>query len=376
MCPMCGGTVSASATECPGCGEPFTPIANGEAGPASPEPVGADYVSEETVTEVTEEYAVAESQPGTGRCVSCDSQLRPDGTCPTCSEEKRAETSSGCPMCGNPEYSVESGNLVSCMECGNVYVRPQYEEKPQNWKWKFWVGLVFILFGNVFVALGSYVHNVARWSPLGSMYLGYGWMDQMVGIIGIVVFILGLILFAWSFKREREVTCPSCNVTVRESDLTVYVESEEVTLPDSDAVESALVEIGDTAECPTCGATVSMFDTSCANCGEVFDLNIQEPPAEPEEPAAKEAEPGKLLKGSEINQDEIIMESLELEGPENGVNGDLEALSELESAFDEPPQRVQAGTTCSTCGARVGLGLDTCPGCGASIPVKRKKGGE
>jgi len=423
---MCGGTVSASATECPSCGESFAPTTNGSSEPFAPtatssdelavptdglsepfaptaddstEPLGPeeevgeppapasgeDDSVEETVTEVTEEYEVPEAQPSEpGRCKECDGILAPDGTCPTCSGEAPKDISKGCPVCGNSEYTVESGNLVACNECGNVYVRPQYEEKPQSWKWKFWVGLVFILFGNVGVALGSYVHNVVQWSPLGALYLGYGWIDQAVGILGIVIFILGLILFAWSFKREREVTCPSCKVTVREGDLTIYIPEETEEVPESAAIESALEEIGEMAECPTCGVAVSIFDTTCPNCGEVFDLKIQEPsetpeqpPEAPEQPPEEPSEPGKLLKGSEIDQDEIIMDSLELETPENGLNGDsLEALSELESAFDASVEKNQGGVTCSTCGARVGQGIDTCPGCGAAIPVKRKKGGE
>ncbi len=412
---MCGGTVSASATECPSCGESFAPTTNGSTEPIAPtaessgeplapiadgsgEPLGPldeegeppapesgeDEPVEETVTEVTEEYEVPEAQPPEpGRCKECDGILAPDGTCPTCSGEAPKDTSKGCPVCGKSEYTVESGNLVSCIECGNVYVRPQYEEKAQSWKWKFWVGLVFILFGNVGVALGSYVHNVVQWSPLGALYLGYGWIDQFVGILGIVIFILGLILFAWSFKRDREVTCPSCKVTVKESDLTIYIPEETEEVPESAAIESALEEIGEMAECPTCGQAVSIYDTTCPNCGEVFDLKIQDsetpeqPPETPEQPPEEPSEPGRLLNASEIDHDEIIMDSLELETPENGLDGDsLKALSELESDFDTAVEKGQGGVTCSTCGARVGQGIDTCPGCGAAIPVKRKKGGE
>jgi rubredoxin len=373
VCPMCGGAVSASASECPGCGEPFSPVENGDLEP--------EFI-EETVTEVTEEIDVADENgeilPEPGKCDECDSALSLDGSCPTCSPiEKAPDGSDGCPICGNKEFSVESGDLVSCCECGNVYVRDEFEPPSQNWKWKFWIGLVFILVGNVGVALGSYVHNVVRWSPLGNMYLGYGWIDQFVGVIGIVLFILGLILFAWSFKREREIQCPSCKVIVRESQLTVYEPEKEEELPESIAVESALEEIGDTAECPLCGASVSMFDTSCSNCGEVFDTEMDfEKDAKD---AAEEATPDRFLTASEIDEEEMVMDSLELETPQDEMelNGNgLAALNELESAFEQSLAEKSTGVVCPTCGATIGKGLDTCPGCGERIPQpKKKKGG-
>ena len=382
MCPMCGGTVNASATECPGCGEPFAPVDNSDETPA-PEDAGPD-LTEETVTEVTEEFQIEDSPEmvASEMCADCGSQLASDGTCPSCSSlERRGEGDFGCPICGNTEYSIETGDIVSCVECGNVYVRDEFKPTPQSWKWKFWVGLVFVLFGNVVVALGSYIHNAARWSPLGAMYLGYGWIDQIVGAIGVVVFILGLLLFAWSFKREREVECPLCHVTVRESELIVFEPEEEEAMPESSAVETALEEIGEMAECPSCGARVSMFDSSCFNCGTVFDLEIESEPQAEEAEEKTVAEPpatGEFLPASEIDQDEIIMESLELEKPDDEMqlNGNgFDALSELESSFEFAREEKTIGTSCPTCGAAVGKGLDTCPGCGEPIPVKGKKEG-
>jgi hypothetical protein len=368
VCPMCGGAVSASASECPGCGEPFSPVENGDLEP--------EYV-EETVTEVTEEFRVTDEEelPESGKCEKCDSPLSLDGSCSACSPVERApDGSDGCPICGNKDFSVESGDLVSCSGCGNVYVRDEFEPPTQNWKWKFWIGLVFILIGNVGVALGSYVHNVVRWSPLGAMYLGYGWIDRFVGIIGIVLFILGLFLFAWSFKREREIQCPSCKVVVRESQLTVYEPEEKEELPESIAVESALEEIGEMAECPLCGSSVSMFDTSCSNCGEAFDTHLEI------DDSAEEVTPGRFLTASEIDEDEMVMDSLELETPQDEMelNGNgLKALNELESAFEQSLAEKSTGVACPTCGATIGKGLDTCPGCGERIPhPKKKKGGE
>ncbi len=367
VCPMCGSNVSADASECSGCGEPFSPIENGEP---------TEYY-EETVADEEGQYEVPQEEEF---CPDCDTQLDADGSCIQCSPEIQSdEATDGCPICGSKMFSVESGDLVSCGDCGNVYIRKEYAGIEQSWKWKFWVGLVFIIIGDIGVALGSYVHNVIGWSPLGNLYLGYGWIDQMVGILGIVLFTIGLLLFAWSFKREREVQCPSCKVLVLEDQLTEFEEEEIEEIPEEMAVESVLEEIGEAVECPSCGSEVSMFDTACGNCGVLFEVEEEfdqdfdeeldeEVPAL--EPVETIEEPGELLSASEIDEDQMVMESLELEGPEESVplNGEsLEALSELESAIEAPLEDDLEVNTCPSCGAMVGKGLDTCPGCGSAI---------
>jgi|GEM_PF-3590702 len=407
---MCGTVVSASASECPDCGEAFSPIENEEAEPELEEKIMVENeeaepeleekimvengeaepeleeeimvengeiepgYSEETTVEETEELFVQDDsvvdEPEMGICEACDGPLSPEGKCPTCQPPETAgRGSEGCPLCASKMYTTESGDLVSCSECGNVYVKKMFEPTQQNWKWKFWTGLLFILVGNIGVALGSYIHNVVQWSPLGGMYLGYGWMDQFVGAIGIVLFILGLLLFAWSFKREREVQCPSCKVVIRESQFDVFEPEEEEAISDEIGVESALEEIGEAAECPTCGSSVSIFDDSCANCGAVFEMDIDfEEPVNGDvvtEEEPKIGEPERFLTASEIDEDGMIMDSLELEAPENELNGNgIGALEELESAFQVS---MEEGTTCLKCGVRVGKGLDTCPGCGETL---------
>ena len=372
VCPMCGTSVGADVVECPGCGEKFTPIEDettdlDDEFIEEPSIEDEDVYEETTYEESEEVLEVPEDVGEVAYCPDCDTQLDEDGNCPTCSPPVHTdEATDGCPICGSKSFSVESGDLVSCSDCGNVYIRKEYGGIEQSWKWKFWVGLVFILVGDLGVALGSYVHNVMGWSPLGQMYLGYGWIDQIVGVVGIVLFTLGLILFAWSFKREREVQCPSCKVIVQESQLTEAEPEEEEEVPEELAVETALEEIGEVMECPACGAEVSMFDTSCPSCGVLFEIEdeyddeYEEPLEEPEE-----AEPEKLLSGSEIDENELVMESLELEEPE--INGEsLEALDELESSLEESLDDLDMNT-CPSCGAIVGKGLDTCPGCGATL---------
>ncbi len=396
---MCGTGVGADASECPGCGEPFSPLDNGELAPepefiedamAVPDEdlgVQEDPGLEDVMMAPDEDMGVQEDSglevsEAVDHCPDCGSQYTEDGSCPGCLPlEIDDEATDGCPICGSGRFTVESGDLVSCGDCGNVYIRKEYGGAEQSWKWKFWVGLVFIIVGDIGVALGSYVHNVVQWSPLGNMYLGYGWMDQLVGIVGIVLFIVGLVLFALSFKREREVQCPSCKVIVLDSQLTEAEDEEEEIIPEELAVESALEEIDEIVECPSCGAEVSMFDTSCQGCGAIFemedDFELEEDgPLETEDLVEEPEGPMELKHGSELDENEMVMESLELDGPEvsEELNGDTQnALNELESAIDTSLEDEMEIVTCPSCGAMVGKGLDTCPGCGEPI---NSEGGE
>ena len=372
---MCGTGVGADALECPGCGEPFSSLDNGEPAP-EPEYIEEAVMASDDDLEVSEDGGL---EVPVEYCSDCESQLAEDGSCPEClPPEVSDEATDGCPICGSGSFTVESGDLVSCGDCGNVYIRKEYGGAEQSWKWKFWVGLVFIIIGDIGVALGSYVHNVLEWSPLGSMYLGYGFLDQLVGIVGIVLYVLALMLFAWSFKREREVQCPSCKVIVLENQLTEFEDDEEEIIPEELAVESALEEIDETVECPSCGSEVSMFDVSCGSCGVMFEIEgeFDEESVEPEGLLDEPDEPAEIKHGSELDEDEMVMESLELEGPEvsEELNGDsLNALNELESAIDASLDDDMEVSTCPSCGAMIGKGLDTCPGCGESID---SEGGE
>lgn len=383
VCPMCGSLVDASATDCPNCGEPFAPIENGT------------FSAAPLVTEESELAPVDETLPEEGKPEEYPAEDMDEGELEVTEEfeEEAMEMddeppkpemapSEGCPICGSGKYSVETGDLVSCDDCGNVYIKKEFVGKPeQNWKLKFWVGLIFIIIGDLGVALGSYVHNVYRWSPLGDLYLGYGWLDQMVGILGVVLFILGLILFAWSFKRDRIVQCPSCKVVVREVDLLPFEEEEEEEVePEAQDIETAMEEIGEAGECPNCGIQVSLFDEICPNCETPLELNgeveeiieeeiVEEIPAEePEEAILEEPK-----SASELDETEMIMESLELleeeaqrveeEIPED-ENGGLQALRELEEEFGVGDEEEQ---TCPECGMLIEPGTTSCPICGAEV---------
>jgi len=360
------------------------------------EPVDGELEIDDDFEEEIYEEEVQEEDLAT--CTGCDQPLPPDVTeCPECGtkveEEAGLVPSEGCPICGSVLYSIESGDLVSCDDCGNVYTKKEYAGPPkQNWKIKFWLGLIFIIVGDLVVALGSYIHNVARWSPLGEMYLGYGWMDQMVGIIGIVLFLLGLILFSWSFKRDREVECPSCKIVITEGELLpIPEEDEEEAEPEPEAIETAMEEIGDVGECPNCGEQVSIFDEMCPNCETPLEITqeveefeeeiIEEMPPEaeeaplPEEPVA-EGEPAEpeYVSGSELDETQMVLESLELiEEEVDEVDEDgLRALEELEAEFEISSLDEAAGskeeTTCPECGMIIENGSKNCPICGIELP--------
>lgn len=369
--------------DCNGCGEPLPPEAT--------ECPGCGMEIEEVIEDIKD-------------CIGCGEPLPPDVTeCPECGMEIKEEpeiqpSEVGCPICGDEKYSVESGDLVSCDECGNVYIKKEYvAPPPQKWKWKFWVGLIFIIIGDLGVALGSYVHNVVfDVGTLGTLYLGYGWIDQMVGITGIVLFIVGLILFSWSFKRDREVECPSCKIVLTEGEFIPFDEEEdEEEIDEDEAIESAMEEIDEAGECPHCGATVSIYDEVCPNCET--PLEIREDIEEIEEileeeglseeiqtsevaiPPETDVEKGpvEFVPASELDETQMVLDSLELlediseeeEQPLEDENG-MKALQELEAEFElsSPDEAIgDEEIPCQECGMLIPKGSDPCPICGAAI---------
>ena len=83
----------------------------------------------------------------------------------------------------------------------------EVEEVRANKK-MFWIGLITLLVGSQGVALGSLVHNTFylftstpnQWSP-GSAKV-YGYLDQMAGMVGIVITIIGIVLLLLYMKQQ------------------------------------------------------------------------------------------------------------------------------------------------------------------------------
>ncbi len=426
---MCGSAVDETATECPDCGEQFAPLEEVSEEPEfveeitteeteeieqlapveeitdeiQPEDIEAEekfQITEDTgefeemapVEEITDEIPPEDidAEEELQLTEDTEEELSEEEGEPL--EEELQVSDAGCPICGSQLFTVESGDLVSCDDCGNVYIRKEYVGLcKQSWKLKFWVGLIFIIVGDIGVALGSYVHNIYRWSPLGDLYLGYGWMDQLFGVIGVVLFIVGLILFAWSFKREREVQCPSCKIIICEGQLTIHQEEEEeeAVVPEAEAIEEAVEEIGEVGECPHCGVMVSVFDAVCPNCETPLDIKEEDEEVADEiveeetqvDEIEAEIEPTEYKPASELDETEMILESLELieeetkeeepkEEPEEDENG-MRALRELEAEFDTTSPETEIEKTemeCPGCGMLIDKGSSSCPICGAETP--------
>lgn len=338
-------------------------------------------------------------------CKTCDAALSQDAeVCEACGEavspiEEEPEKSDGCPSCGCSEFTPQKGDMVSCNDCGNIYLIEDVIDGPDtSWKWKFWGGLILILIGDFGFAFISYVHNVARWSPLGDMYLGYGRVDSMLGAVGVTIFIVGLVLFAWSFKRDREVDCPSCGIHIKESELLPVPEEEE---PETEVrISDVMGEIEDVAECPNCSAPTSIFDIECSVCGvefeaegfdeEVLDDEFSE--ADPidgeyiEEVTVEETE--EVIEGEFNEEDQLIMDSLELKEEEPEVPvieepeftpDNLDVLESMESELEldgdglggeldmDINKEPDALFECPECSSTIEPGSKECPVCGSYI---------
>ncbi len=339
-------------------------------------------------------------------CTVCDASLIPgDEVCGECGEPvpvptvSKEEEADGCPSCGAKEFTAQKNDMVSCNNCGNIYLKDDQLDGPDtSWKWKFWGGLIMILVGDFGFAFVSYVHNVARWSPLGEMYLGYGRMDSMLGAVGVIIFIVGLFLFAWSFKRDREVDCPSCGIHIRESDLLPVPEEEEETKTDI-RISDVMEEIEDIAECPQCGAPTSIFDIECSVCGVEFDTEGFDEEILDEDFSEIEVGEGEFIEevtveetveviNGEFDEESLIMDSLELkeeeleepvvEDPDAPDN--LELLESMESDLDIDDASLGEGLDknlgdvpklatfeCPECDSAIEPGSKECPVCGSYI---------
>ena len=350
VCPTCGSAIEKDSAQCPSCGESFTqePSASDDSATSDPA-LGVPTICEECGKELPK---------GASGCPECGAVLKEPTYAP--------HEDICCPVCGSKHYTVETGDLVKCNDCGNAYAlpRPDPEGFFKGWKWKFWIGLTFIVVGDFGFALASYVHNVLKWTFLGDMYLGYGWIDSLLGILGIVLFAVGILLFAWSFKREREVKCDSCGVYIMESELVPT--KEPTTAPTEDAVKDALSKIEEELTCPNCHKTVTLFDEKCDNCGQILiELTTTETEMTFERVETETIAPEPEANGDGRKSYESV-ESLEPQ-PEMENGGEsvekfiLQDLEEIESK-DEA-----VGVECPSCGIMADKNATECPVCGTEL---------
>lgn len=308
-------------------------------------------------------------------CPNCGAPVSLDAKeCPECGAEMAPKFEPGyaCPVCASSRYAPESGDLARCLDCGNVYYRVEERGWLEGWRWKFFLGLAFIIIGNFGFALISYLHNVARWSPLGDMYLGYGWLDQFLGALGVVIFGVGVVLFGLSFKRERTLDCPSCGTSVSESELLPEPDVEEEA--EEKEVKEALVALEAPVECPNCGSQVTIYDEVCPSCGVSFapapEEEVKEERFERVEEKAMSTEAGiepELLETLEALEEELE-EKVSIESERVKMIEPLEETApKTGTELDEIEAREIEGIECPVCGVMADKNAKDCPVCGTKL---------
>ena len=125
--------------------------------------------------------------------------------CPTCGAKVDA-TATECPECGEvfEAAAAAPAEEAAAEEAPAEETAEEYEEPAAEagGKGKFFAGILLMLVGGPGIALGSYLHNLdALGAPLAS-WKGYGPIDTMTGIVGIVVMIVGIILVWKSGKSS------------------------------------------------------------------------------------------------------------------------------------------------------------------------------
>ena len=110
-------------------------------------------------------------------------------------------------------------DATECPECGAVFAeeeKKEYEEieeiedeeieepkvEKKGGKALLVSGIILILIGGPGLALGSWLHDVLEISFLGyTSYDSFGWLNMLVAVIGLVIFVIGIIFVALSRKK-------------------------------------------------------------------------------------------------------------------------------------------------------------------------------
>ena len=151
--------------------------------------------------------------------------------------EEITEEVAECPVCG----AIIPADAKVCPECGAVFEEEEeeggveleeeeeteeefgeeegeYGEEEENEgevkpakadKRMFWAGLITLLIGSQGIALGSLVHNTLKIGTHDSgwgnpSYKVYGYLDQIVGIVGIIITLIGIFLLIMYMKKQSE----------------------------------------------------------------------------------------------------------------------------------------------------------------------------
>jgi len=108
---------------------------------------------------------------------------------------------SECPMCGAavPEGADE------CPKCEEPFTPEAFEKalekEEKGSKWLFISGVILVLIGGPGVALGSWLHDLLEIPVGGDAFTVFGWLNQLVSIVGIIILVVGIILLILSLPK-------------------------------------------------------------------------------------------------------------------------------------------------------------------------------
>lgn len=125
--------------------------------------------------------------------------------CPAC-RASVALDAKGCPSCGEPfpdEIAQEDDAEAFASRSGSTDV-PSRRTASSREKLLFYVGILLMLLGGPGIALGSWLHDVLHISVMNyDAFTVFGPMNRLVVTVGLVVTIVGIVLFILSLRLAR-----------------------------------------------------------------------------------------------------------------------------------------------------------------------------
>ena len=117
-------------------------------------------------------------------------------------EMSTSDEAMSCPMCGEPVPA----NAIECPNCEEPFSPEAFgaktSDKEKSSKRLFWLGLILVLVGGPGIALGSWLHDVLYISIANyDNFLSFGWVNQMVSAVGIIILVIGIILLILSLPK-------------------------------------------------------------------------------------------------------------------------------------------------------------------------------
>lgn len=113
-----------------------------------------------------------------------------------------SDEASSCPMCGE----LVPANAIECPNCEEPFSPEAFKRKAsddeKSTKRLFWLGIILVLVGGPGIALGSWLHDVLYISIANyDNFESFGWANQMVSAIGIIILVVGIVLLILSLPK-------------------------------------------------------------------------------------------------------------------------------------------------------------------------------